>query len=261
MNPTPPSRSKQLRSNDNGHFRDPIDVVLDALRAHQCNPREHRGQWKALCPAHNDHNPSLSIKRGDDGTVLVNCRSHRCTFEAIASALGLEKKDFFPRMWSARKPGRKPKSKPIEFKDDDDFLDSLKVWSFVFPTGPYCKQALEKTDRELNVSPYGAAENQLTKWTDSKVVVVELPGWEDRAEPTARTILDRGAAEVFLWRLESESWDAFSLKLVRFVEPWTDNGETVRKIEPTPPQANEAANDPHRLARLFLKEGFDRRMM
>lgn len=29
--------------------------------------------WMALCPAHDDHNPSLSIKEGEDGRVLFHC--------------------------------------------------------------------------------------------------------------------------------------------------------------------------------------------
>ena len=37
-----------------------------------------RGQWHgsygtALCPAHDDHTPSLSIRDGDDGRLLTNC--------------------------------------------------------------------------------------------------------------------------------------------------------------------------------------------
>jgi putative DNA primase/helicase len=37
------------------------------------------GYWMALCPAHNDHNPSLSIKEGDDGKPLLYCHAG-CSF-------------------------------------------------------------------------------------------------------------------------------------------------------------------------------------
>ena len=50
----------------------PTAKLLDAL--HRTNGVEATpsGQgWKALCPAHDDHNPSLSISEGSDGNVLV----------------------------------------------------------------------------------------------------------------------------------------------------------------------------------------------
>ena len=46
------------------------------------------GAWVALCPAHDDRNPSLSVKTGDDGRALIHCHAG-CSFEAIVAALGL----------------------------------------------------------------------------------------------------------------------------------------------------------------------------
>jgi putative DNA primase/helicase len=83
--------------------------VLDALRAARCEPEQKRGQWEAKCPAHDDHKPSLSLKAGSDGTVLVNCHSHHCTFDQIAKALGLEGRDFFRHL---------PDPKPSKSKSD-----------------------------------------------------------------------------------------------------------------------------------------------
>ncbi|MGH8646770.1 MAG: hypothetical protein ACREX4_20845 [Gammaproteobacteria bacterium] len=37
--------------------------------------RKVGGGWMARCPAHDDHNPSLSIHDGDDGKVLVRCHA------------------------------------------------------------------------------------------------------------------------------------------------------------------------------------------
>lgn len=50
------------------------------------------GRWLARCPAHNDHTPSLSIREGDDGRVLLLCRTG-CRTEAVLSALGLTWRD------------------------------------------------------------------------------------------------------------------------------------------------------------------------
>ena len=48
--------------------------------------RKAGSDYKALCPAHADKNPSLSVSEGDDGRVLAKCFAG-CTFEDIRSAL------------------------------------------------------------------------------------------------------------------------------------------------------------------------------
>lgn len=48
----------------------------------------------AQCPAHDDSTPSLSIKTGKEGRVLLYCHAG-CPLEAILDALGLEKRDLF----------------------------------------------------------------------------------------------------------------------------------------------------------------------
>ncbi|MFO1076669.1 MAG: hypothetical protein U1E73_02975 [Planctomycetota bacterium] len=67
---------------------------------------------RALCPAHADHNPSLDVDLGDDGCVLLACRSARCTTDAILEALGLKKSDLFPPTNSGGVP--KPRARKKE---------------------------------------------------------------------------------------------------------------------------------------------------
>jgi hypothetical protein len=50
--------------------------------------------WVARCPAHNDRTPSLSIDQGDDGRALLHCHAG-CTHDAIAAALGIERRELF----------------------------------------------------------------------------------------------------------------------------------------------------------------------
>ena len=50
--------------------------------------------YQALCPAHDDKKPSLSIATGDDGRVLLHCHAG-CKTEDIVKELGLEMKDLF----------------------------------------------------------------------------------------------------------------------------------------------------------------------
>jgi hypothetical protein len=51
------------------------------------------GQWQGLCPAHDDHSPSLSIARGTDRPVVVTCHAG-CTIDAIAAAAGIDVVEF-----------------------------------------------------------------------------------------------------------------------------------------------------------------------
>jgi len=68
----------------------PLEKVLDKLDG----IRESNGSWKALCPAHEDREPSLSVTEGDDGRALLKCFAG-CDTENIVGALGLEMKDLF----------------------------------------------------------------------------------------------------------------------------------------------------------------------
>lgn len=51
-------------------------------------------QTRLLCPAHDDHNPSLDVSKGDDGRPLVACRSHGCSFEDVCRAIGRDPSEF-----------------------------------------------------------------------------------------------------------------------------------------------------------------------
>jgi hypothetical protein len=68
----------------------PIDRVLERLEG----VKAHNGYFMAPCPAHEDGNPSLSVREGDDGRVLLNCFAG-CAFDDMLTALGLEAKDLF----------------------------------------------------------------------------------------------------------------------------------------------------------------------
>lgn len=67
--------------------------VLEALQERDCKPRKSGAGWAARCPAHEDHNPSLSMSNGD-GKVLIKCH-HGCAVEDVLSSLGLTSGDLF----------------------------------------------------------------------------------------------------------------------------------------------------------------------
>lgn len=70
----------------------PISTILDRLK----DARPEGSGYVALCPAHEDRDPSLRVSEGDDGRVLLVCRAG-CDVRKIVEALKLEMKDLFPR--------------------------------------------------------------------------------------------------------------------------------------------------------------------
>lgn len=52
-------------------------------------------RWLAKCPAHADSRPSLDIREGDDGRILLHCRAGCRTYDVV-EALNLTWKDLFP---------------------------------------------------------------------------------------------------------------------------------------------------------------------
>jgi putative DNA primase/helicase len=59
--------------------------------------------YLARCPAHDDHEPSLSIDEGDEGRILLHCWAG-CETAAILDALGLAWRDLYPDRLRRRGP-------------------------------------------------------------------------------------------------------------------------------------------------------------
>ncbi len=51
--------------------------------------------YQARCPAHADQSPSLSIRQGEDGKILLHCFAG-CDIHSICQALGWSLPDLFP---------------------------------------------------------------------------------------------------------------------------------------------------------------------
>ena len=66
-----------------------MNTILDKLQNVQ---KTGKNQYKALCPAHDDKNPSLSIKIGND-KVLLYCHTANCKTKDIVKAIGLKMSD------------------------------------------------------------------------------------------------------------------------------------------------------------------------
>ena len=66
-----------------------FDAVISALKSGGYAPTRSGLGYTARCPSHDDHNPSLTIGEGKDGTALINCFSAGCSYESVIQALGL----------------------------------------------------------------------------------------------------------------------------------------------------------------------------
>ncbi len=59
------------------------------------------GKYLSRCPAHADRSPSLAIKDGDDGRVLIHCFAG-CETEDVLSAIGMTFSDIMPERIGAK---------------------------------------------------------------------------------------------------------------------------------------------------------------
>jgi len=68
------------------------DTILSQLKkVHSKN----NGQYMACCPAHDDKNPSLSLKFLNDGRILINCYAG-CAANDVLRAIDLSLSDLYP---------------------------------------------------------------------------------------------------------------------------------------------------------------------
>ena len=61
-----------------------LDEVLDRLEG----VKQRGSGYAAICPAHQDRSPSLSVDETEDGNVLLKCHAG-CSFDEIAQAIGM----------------------------------------------------------------------------------------------------------------------------------------------------------------------------
>jgi len=82
----------------------------------------------AICPAHADKSPSLSIKyRPHDDRVLINCLAQNCSAESILAAAGLTWSDLYPK-----DQNYKPLADRVtreEVKSAKWLLELVPIWS------------------------------------------------------------------------------------------------------------------------------------
>ncbi len=85
----------------------PVRLLLERLE----RVETRNGSYLALCPAHADREPSLSVSEGEDGRALIKCFAG-CASEKITSSLGLEMSDLFDHRNGGPARRRRPSASP-----------------------------------------------------------------------------------------------------------------------------------------------------
>lgn len=74
---------------DHDHPSDPFEAILGEIE--RCGKRVWRNwnanEARAQCVAHGGDGPNLKVARGDDGRVLLDCKSRGCKAEDVCAAL------------------------------------------------------------------------------------------------------------------------------------------------------------------------------
>ena len=113
----------------------PIDRVLGALEGVE----RHNGYFRALCPAHDDHSPSLDIKEvgeNDQKKVILKCQAG-CETAAVLEKVGLEWKDL-PNFQAHREA-------------DEEHSDMFLPFLAEFATGEREQLALQGVQESLHL--------------------------------------------------------------------------------------------------------------
>jgi DNA primase len=120
----------------------PIETFLSRLE----RVKGKAGQWTAVCPAHEDRSPSLSVRLLDDGRVLCHCFGG-CDVSSVLGAVQMTLSDLFPKSDGSvmSKPAIKQRFYP------SDLMRIIHFETLIVMVAAYdlsVGKTLKKTDKE-----------------------------------------------------------------------------------------------------------------
>ncbi len=98
--------------------------MIDNILPHLDKVKKAGKGYQACCPAHDDNGPSLSVREGDGGRVLVHCHAG-CSTAAVVEAMGLTMVDLFPPTNTPRRPPPAPGVSRRELQAAAEFERSI----------------------------------------------------------------------------------------------------------------------------------------
>ncbi len=93
--------------------------------------------WMALCPAHDDGKPSLSISKGSDGRTLLKCLAG-CRTEDVVAAMGLTMADLFETQPKKRSGSQKSRGRIVANYPYEDANGKLLYEKLRFDPKGFC---------------------------------------------------------------------------------------------------------------------------
>ena len=178
-----------------------IDLVWKELISRLKQAKESvPGKATALCPAHNDKNPSLSVKLTDQ-KILFNCHAG-CSFTAIVSALNMNINQFNTKNSKPKK--RRQEVCRYDYRSEDGEL-LYQVVRYNPKDFRPCRADGKYTLKGVQRVPYLLENLSLTIERGEKVFFVEGEKYADRGnkEGLYCTTVVGGAGK---WRSEYEKY-------------------------------------------------------
>lgn len=163
------------------------DVLLERLaHVHPTGP----GRWMALCPAHPDRKPSLSV-RVLDGKILLHCFAG-CAPDAVLAALGLDWADLFAG--EKHRPWEKADYyhvSPTPERPEVDFIAKWRGWWNKATAGhPLLKRYLEARGLSINPPP----TLRLALWNGQPLMLARVTGPDGALVGMHLTFLEQGGS-------------------------------------------------------------------
>jgi len=136
--------------------------------------RKSGQRWMARCPAHADRSPSLSVREGEDGRILLHCFAG-CSVEAICEAIGCHLCDLFPDTPTPRGQGKPSRPSKIDrvalaFRFELVALDRRLRADRVLKAAKGCcidKMADKDFDRLMNVVGRAYDDQELAEFLET----------------------------------------------------------------------------------------------
>jgi len=184
------------------------------------------GGWSACCPAHHDHHPSLSIRLGKEGRILLKCHAG-CTVEQILAVIGLTLADLFP---ATSTMSRHTSLRRQTLSLLDLAKDKLLPWKYLFNLG-----VAEDTSGGIKVPYHLQDGTPAPRYRIRTALVAKEGSWWNKGEgeivPYGLERLEeaRKAGYLVLAEGETDSWTLWFHKFCALGVPGAEMTRTLKQ--------------------------------
>jgi hypothetical protein len=184
------------------------------------------GGWSACCPAHHDRHPSLSIRLGKEGCILLKCHAG-CTVEQILAVIGLTLADLFP---ATSTMSRHTSLRRQTLSLLDLAKDKLLPWKYLFNLG-----VAEDTSGGIKVPYHLPDGTPAPRYRIRTALVAKEGSWWNKGEgeivPYGLERLEeaRKAGYLVLTKGETDSWTLWFHKFCALGVPGAEMTRTLKQ--------------------------------